>query len=300
MKKIGFIGLGTMGEPMAINLLHAGFDVTVYNRTASKCTPLQKKGAQIALTPGMASDSKDVIMTMVSNDNSIHDVYYGPNGILESLQPGSIVIDSSTISPELVKKVAFDVEQRGCYFLDAPVTGSKPGAISGTLVFMVGGSADVIEANRDIFDSLGKTLIHMGENGSGAVAKLAHNAMVGIHNVALAEGFAIAVKSGVPAEKFLQLVQNGSAGSKQAELKGRKIIENDFSNQFSLALMLKDLKLASSLSDNTGVPSPMLGLAKSMFQSGYTQGYGEEDLSAVVKCYETWIGQKIGGQTEES
>lgn len=299
MKKVGFIGLGTMGEPMAINLLHAGFELTVYNRTTSKCAPLQKIGAQIALTPGIASDSKDVIITMVSNDDSIHDVFYGPDGILEGLQPGSVVIDSSTISPELVKKVALDVEQRGCHFLDAPVTGSKPGAINGTLVFMVGGNADVIEEHRDIFDSLGKTLIHMGENGSGAVAKLAHNAMVGIHNVALAEGFAIAVKSGVPAEKFLQLVQNGSASSKQAELKGRKIIENDFSNQFSLALMLKDLKLASSLSDNTGVPSPMLGLAKSMFQSGYTQGYGEEDLSAVVKCYETWIGQKIGGQIEE-
>ncbi|AIQ16412.1 3-hydroxyisobutyrate dehydrogenase [Paenibacillus sp. FSL H7-0357] len=300
MKQIGFIGLGTMGAPMASNLLRGGFQVTVYNRTAAKCEPLVAEGALSASTPQDAAEGKDIIMTMISNDDSIREVFYGQGGILEALKPGAVIIDSSTISPGLVREIAAAVEERGGKFLDAPVTGSKPAAVEGTLVFMVGGSAEVIEEHRDIFDSMGRLLLHMGDNGSGAVAKLAHNAMVGIHNVALAEGFSIAVKSGVPADKFLELVQNGSAGSKQAELKGRKIIENDFSNQFSLALMLKDLKLASSLSDSTGVPSPMLGLAKSMFQAGYTQGYGDEDLSAVVKCYEEWIGQKIGaGASQE-
>ncbi|GGF82546.1 NAD-dependent L-serine dehydrogenase [Paenibacillus albidus] len=300
MTTIGFIGLGTMGAPMASNLLRGGFQVTVYNRTASKCEPLQEEGAQAASTPRAAAEGKDVIITMISNDDSIREVYCGKDGILDTVQTGTVVIDCSTISPGLVHEVAAAVQERGGHFLDAPVTGSKPGAVGGTLVFMVGGSAAVIEKCREIFDTLGKKLLHMGDNGSGAVAKLAHNAMVGIHNVALAEGFALAVKSGVPADKFLELVESGSAGSKQAELKGRKIIENDFSNQFSLALMLKDLKLASSLSDTTGVPSPMLGLAKNMFQAGYTQGYGEEDLSAVVKCYEEWIGRKIGGQTSEA
>lgn len=136
----------------------------------------------------------------------------------------------------------------------------------------------------------------MGPNGSGAVAKLAHNTMVGINNLALAEGFAIAAKSGIPAESFLELVQLGSAGSKAADLKGRKIIEHDFSNQFSLALMLKDLKLAASLTDNQSIPAPMLSIAKSLFQAGQTQGYGDEDLSAVVKTYEAWIGHTIGGK----
>ncbi|QWU17440.1 NAD-binding of NADP-dependent 3-hydroxyisobutyrate dehydrogenase [Paenibacillus sophorae] len=294
MKQIGFIGLGTMGAPMASNLLRGGFQLTVYNRTASKCDPLVKEGATAAATPQAASEGKDVIITMVSNDDSIREIFYGPEGILESLKPGAVVIDSSTISPGLVKEIAAAVESKGGHFLDAPVTGSKPGAVEGTLVFMVGGSADIIEANRDLFDAMGKLLLHMGENGSGAAAKLAHNAMVGIHNIALAEGFSIAVKSGVPADKFLELIRNGSAGSKQVELKGRKIIEGDFSNQFSLELMLKDLKLASALSDANGVPTPALELAKSLFQSGYSQGYGEEDLSAVVKTYEAWIGQKIG------
>lgn len=279
---------------MASNLLRAGFQVTVYNRTASKSDPLVTEGATAAASLQAASEGKDVIITMVSNDDSIREIYYGPEGILEALKPGAVVIDSSTISPGLVKEIAAAVENKGAHFLDAPVTGSKPGAVEGTLVFMVGGSADVIEASRDVFDAMGKLLLHMGENGSGAAAKLAHNAMVGIHNIALAEGFSIAVKSGVPADKFLELIRNGSAGSKQVELKGRKIIENDFSNQFSLGLMLKDLKLASALSDASGVPTPALELAKSLFQAGYNSGSGEEDLSAVVKTYEAWIGRKIG------
>lgn len=296
MKKIGFIGLGTMGAPMASNLLKQGYEVTVYNRTSEKCLPLAQQGAKTAPTPREAALQQDVVITMVSNDDSIREVFYGEEGIIASLNSVMTVIDCSTISPKLVKEIASAVTGLGASFLDAPVTGSKPAAIHGTLVFMVGGDPKVIETHSDIFETLGKKVIPMGENGSGAVAKLAHNTIVGINNLALAEGFAIAAKSGIPADRFLELVQLGSAGSKAADLKGRKIIDGDFSNQFSLALMLKDLKLASSLTDGMGMPSPMLGLAKSLFQAGASEGYGDEDLSAVVKCYEAWIGQKIGQQ----
>jgi len=281
---------------MASNLLKKGYEVTVYNRTPSKCEPLVAEGAAAAATPREAAAGRDVVITMVSNDDSIRDVFYGEDGILGSLEAGVTVIDSSTISPGLVKEIAGSVGELGAHFLDAPVTGSKPAAIDGTLVFMVGGEASVLQNVTDVLDTLGKRIIHMGPNGSGSVAKLAHNTMVGINNLALAEGFAIAAKSGIPADSFLELVQLGSAGSKAADLKGRKIIDADFSNQFSLALMLKDLKLASSLTDVSGIPAPMLNMAKSLFQAGATQGYGEEDLSAVVKCYEAWIGQTIGGK----
>ncbi len=296
MKKIGFIGLGTMGLPMATNLINKGFEVTVYNRTASKCQPLIDQGATIALTPREATNGTDVVITMVSNDDSIRSIYYGEEGILDAVRSGTTVIDCSTISPELVKQLATEVNKRGAHFLDAPVTGSSPAAIDGTLVFMVGGSADIITNQSVIFDTLGKRVLHMGPNGSGAVAKLAHNTMVGINNLALVEGFSIASKSGIPADTFLELVQLGSAGSKAADLKGRKIIDHDFTNQFSLQLMLKDLKLASSLTDSIGVPTPMLNLAKSLFQTGQSEGFGEEDLSAVVKCYEAWIGHTIAGK----
>lgn len=288
-----------MGAPMASNLLKKGYEVTVYNRTPSKCEPLVAEGAAAAATPREAAAGRDVVITMVSNDDSIREVFYGEDGILRSLEAGVTVIDSSTISPGLVKEIAASVGELGAYFLDAPVTGSKPAAIDGTLVFMVGGEASVLQNVTDVLDTLGKKIIHMGPNGSGSVAKLAHNTVVGINNLALAEGFAIAAKSGIPADSFLELVQLGSAGSKAADLKGRKIIEADFSNQFSLALMLKDLKLASSLTDVSGIPAPMLNMAKSLFQAGETQGYGDEDLSAVVKCYEAWIGQTIGGKPLE-
>lgn len=294
MKKVGFIGLGTMGAPMAANLLKQNFEVTVYNRTAAKCEPLISLGAHAAATPREAASQVDTVITMVSDDASIAAVYEGEDGLLAGLGQGTTVIDCSTISPALVRETASRVAARGGSFLDAPVTGSSPAAIDGTLVFMVGGPADVLQRQMDILDCLGKKVLHMGDNGTGAIAKLAHNTIVGINNLALAEGFSIAAKSGLPAERFLELVQLGSAGSKAAELKGRKIIEHDFTNQFSLALMLKDLKLASSLTDGASIPSPMLQVAKSLFQAGQTQGYGDEDLSSVVKIYEAWIGQKIG------
>ncbi|MEC2345521.1 NAD(P)-dependent oxidoreductase [Paenibacillus barengoltzii] len=294
MKSIGFIGLGTMGAPMASNLLRAGYPVTVYNRTASKAAPLTELGATVAASPKEAAAGADVVITMVSNDDSIIEVYEGGNGVLAGIRSGTTVIDCSTISPALVQRLAKKIAALGSSFLDAPVTGSSPAAIDGTLVFMVGGSAETLAQVMDLFDTMGKKVLHMGDNGSGAVAKLAHNTIVGINNLALAEGFAIAAKSGLPADRFLELVQLGSAGSKAAELKGRKIIEHDFTNQFSLALMLKDLKLASSLTDGSGIPAPMLNLAKSLFQAGQTQGFGDEDLSSIVKVYEAWIGKQIG------
>ncbi|MFL0555450.1 MULTISPECIES: NAD(P)-dependent oxidoreductase [Paenibacillus] len=294
MKSIGFIGLGTMGAPMASNLLRAGYPVTVYNRTASKAAPLTELGATVAASPKEAAAGADVVITMVSNDDSIIEVYEGDNGVLAGIRSGTTVIDCSTISPALVQRLAKQIAALGSSFLDAPVTGSSPAAIDGTLVFMVGGSAETLAQVMDLFDTMGKKVLHMGDNGSGAVAKLAHNTIVGINNLALAEGFAIAAKSGLPADRFLELVQLGSAGSKAAELKGRKIIEHDFTNQFSLALMLKDLKLASSLTDGSGIPAPMLNLAKSLFQAGQTQGFGDEDLSSIVKVYEAWIGKQIG------
>lgn len=294
LKSIGFIGLGTMGAPMASNLLRAGYPVTVYNRTASKAAPLTELGATVAASPQEAAAGADVVITMVSNDDSIIEVYEGDNGVLAGIRSGTTVIDCSTISPALVQRLAKQIAALGSSFLDAPVTGSSPAAIDGTLVFMVGGSAETLSQVTDLFDTMGKKVLHMGDNGSGAVAKLAHNTIVGINNLALAEGFAIAAKSGLPADRFLELVQLGSAGSKAAELKGRKIIEHDFTNQFSLALMLKDLKLASSLTDGSGIPAPMLNLAKSLFQAGQTQGFGDEDLSSIVKVYEAWIGKQIG------
>ncbi|MGZ9583574.1 NAD(P)-dependent oxidoreductase [Paenibacillus marinisediminis] len=293
MKKVALLGLGTMGYPMALNLLTKGFELTVYNRTAAKGEPLAAQGAKLVHTPGEAAASVDVVITMVSDDHSIHCIYDGEDGILAALKPGTIVIDSSTISPSLAKKLAEDCAARGAKFLDAPVTGSKPAAEAGTLLFMVGGEAEVLEAAMPVFKAMGTRIVHMGANGSGAITKLAHNTIVGINNIALAEGFSIVSKADVNPTAFLEVVQNGSAGSKAADLKGQKIIDGNFDNQFSLQLMLKDLKLASVLTDSMQLPTPLLEQAKSTFQMGQTQGYGPEDLCSVVKIYEQWIGHAI-------
>ncbi|MGG4192391.1 MULTISPECIES: NAD(P)-dependent oxidoreductase [unclassified Paenibacillus] len=292
--KAAVLGLGTMGAPMAANLLSKGFEVAVYNRSTDKTVPLVEQGATAVHLPREAAAQSDVVITMVSDDSSIEAIYYGEDGVLAAVRSGHIVIDCSTISPSLVQQLAAACAERGAQFLDAPVTGSKPAAVDGTLVFMVGGEETALQQAMPVLEAMGRMIVHMGPNGSGSITKLAHNTIVGINNAALAEGFAMVSKAGVNPEAFLQVVRNGSAGSKAAELKGEKIIAGNFDNQFSLQLMLKDLKLASVLTDTIQSPTPMLEVAKSLFQMGQTAGFGEEDLCSLVKIYEQWIGHPIG------
>lgn len=294
MKTIGFIGLGTMGEGMAANLLRKGFAVTVYNRTPGKDASLRHLGAASASSVAEAVRHADVVITMISNDAAVSEVYFGDEGILASVKSGTILVDSSTISPELARSIATEAAARGCRFSDAPVTGSKPAAIDGTLLFMVGGDEATIAELDEIFLAMGRDVIRMGESGSGAIAKLAHNTIVGINAAGLIEGMSIAAKNGIDASSFLRVVQSGGAASKQADLKGDKVINHDFSVQFSLALMLKDLKLSATLSDQSGVPTPMLQAAKNLFQAGLASGRGEDDLAVLALLYEQWIGRKIG------
>ncbi|RIE03726.1 tartronate semialdehyde reductase [Cohnella faecalis] len=294
MNTIGFIGLGVMGGPMAANLLRKGYAVTVYNRTPGRTEELEKLGADVAASIPETVRSADVVISMISNDQAIEQIYYGENGVLAALKPGTTVIDSSTISPALARRLANDVAAQFCDFMDAPVTGSKPAAIEGTLLFMVGGSKTTVAAHRELLLAMGKEVIHVGDSGSGAVAKVAHNTIVGINAAGLIEGMAIAAKGGLDASSFLRIVQSGGAASKQADLKGNKIIDHDFSVQFSLDLMLKDLKLSAALTDGLGVSTPMLEAAKSLFQIGQASGYGELDLAALARVYEEWIGMRIG------
>lgn len=293
MKKVGFIGLGVMGMGMAKNLLLRGYEVAVYNRTAGKAAELLKLGAVQLESPAAVAQAADVVITMISNDAAIRDVYWGDNGVFAGARSGITLIDSSTISPSLAKELAAAAAAISASFLDAPVTGSKPAAEDGTLVFMVGGSEDTISGVEDILLAMGRKVIPMGDNGSGAVAKLAHNTIVGINVVALAEGMAIAASGGIDGAAFLELVQSGGAASKAADLKGTKVLEGNYDVQFSLELMLKDLRLSSVLSDSFKVPTPLLEAAKSQFQIGDSMGLGELDMCSVAQAYEKWIGRKI-------
>ncbi|QHT62774.1 NAD-binding protein [Paenibacillus lycopersici] len=298
MFKIGFIGLGVMGEPMAANLLRKGFPVTVYNRTPGKAAKLIELGAEEAQTPAAIAGASEVIITMISNDDSIREVYYGENGLLGTLLPGTIVIDSSTISPELSRQLHRDIAGKSADFLDAPVTGSKPAAESGSLTFMVGGDVEALRKVKDVLEAMGRKIIPMGPGGSGSTAKLAHNTIVGINVAGLVEGMAIAASGGIDAKSFLELVQSGGAASKMAELKTPKFLARDFSVQFSLALMLKDLRLASQLSDALKTPTPILETVKSLYQIGDAMGFGDYDLSALAHGYEQWINKRITNHSD--
>jgi 3-hydroxyisobutyrate dehydrogenase-like beta-hydroxyacid dehydrogenase len=300
MKTIGFIGLGTMGKPMAANLLKKGYPVVVYNRTKGKTEELEEHGAEVVHSPGEAARSAAVLITMISNDAALEEVYYGSQGIFEGVHPRLTVIDCSTVSPNLSKRIYKDLGTHAVDFLDAPVTGSKPAAIDGSLTFMIGGLKEVIDENMDVFEALGTKVVHMGESGSGSQTKLAHNTIAGINLAALSEGFSIAAKSGIDLNKFLEIVQSGAANSKQADLKGNKIINHDFSNQFSVKLMLKDLLLSNQLTREWAGSTPLLEAAIERYQTALDKGWGEQDMSAVIQCYEEEMGVNMSEKTNNS
>ncbi len=300
MKTVGFIGLGTMGKPMAKNLINKGYLVTVYNRTTDKTIDLMKMGADVVGTPAEVARSVNLMFTMISDDEALKQVYYGENGIMNGIHPGLTIIDCSTVSPDLSRSFGKDLEARYVDFLDAPVTGSKPAAISGTLTFMVGGKKEVLDDHMDTFKALGSKVLHMGPSGSGSQAKIAHNTIVGINMVALTEGMSIAAKAGIDMEKFIEVVLAGGASSKMAELKGNRILDRNFSEQFSLQLMLKDLNLSSDLTGLMKIPAPMLQAARTIFQMAANKGLGPEDLSSVIQCYEEWINLQVKKKNETS
>lgn len=300
MKKIGFIGLGTMGLPMATNLLRKGYSLSVYNRTAEKSAELVSQGATAAATPADAAKDADVLITMLSNDIAIRQTFYDPKGIMEGIHPGMTVIDCSTISPHMSRTLQAELAEHAVQFLDAPVTGSKPAAINGTLLFMVGGSEEALNEHRDVFEAMGSRIVYMGPSGSGSYAKLAHNTIVGINAIGFIEGMALAAKANVDLNKFYEIVMAGAASSRQAELKGPKLLGRDFETQFSMQLMHKDLRLASQLTDQLQVTAPLLSLAKNVYEMGLSKGLGELDLSAIVQCYEEWMDKTIEASKNEA
>jgi 3-hydroxyisobutyrate dehydrogenase-like beta-hydroxyacid dehydrogenase len=296
MTKIGFIGLGTMGRPMAANLLKKGFSVTVYNRSPEKTAELAQLGAAVAASPAEAAQGADVIFTMLSNDAAVLDAVLGDNGVIAGVSAGKTVVDCSTVSPETSHTLHKALLDRAVEFLDAPVTGSKPQAESGVLAFMVGGSYAAMDRLRNVFEAMGSKLIYLGPSGSGSYCKLANNTMVAINMLSLIEGLSIVTKAGIDVEPFLEIVKAGGANSRITEMKSDKILNHEFSPQFSLQLMLKDLVLAGQVAGKFQLPSPMLKAATGVFQMGFSRGLGEEDFSGVTQCYEEWMNTSIRKQ----
>jgi len=293
MKKIGFIGLGTMGLPMAANLLKAGYDVIAYNRTQEKLEQIVSQGGKAAVSAAEVAENSDVVFTMLTADRAVEEVIFGENGLINGAKAGQIVIDCSTISPNTSIKLAQELGKLGVEVLDAPVTGSEPQAIEGILTFMVGGKKDVFEQCIPLFETMGKNAFYMGENGAGSYTKLANNTMAAINLLSLTEAITMATKAGIDPELFIKVVSGGGARSGMIDNKAPKILNRDFHANFATALMYKDLGLAMNIAAQLQVPVPVLSLVKEMLQMAILKGYANEDMCSVIKCYEEWAGVEV-------
>jgi 3-hydroxyisobutyrate dehydrogenase/2-hydroxy-3-oxopropionate reductase len=292
-ESIGFIGLGIMGHPMALNLIKAGHKLAVYNRTAAKAAALQAAGARVASSPADAARDAQIVMMIVSDSAAVEEVVTGQGGVLESLHAGTLVIDSSTISPTVSRKMACLVAGKGASWLDAPVTGSKHGAEKGELTFMIGGDRAAFDRALPVLQALGKKHIYCGAHGLGLSAKLAQNTIQATMLEAFCEGFVLAAKAGVRPETMLEIIQSSLARAALTDFKAPFIFKGDFTPYFPLKLMHKDLELAAEAGYAQGVPMPTLAAVKEVYMAARAQGKGDLDYAAVVTFLEELAGVKV-------
>jgi 3-hydroxyisobutyrate dehydrogenase len=280
---VAILGLGIMGSGMAGRLLYCGFPLVVYNRNGEKCTPFTAKGALSAETPREAASNAQIIISMVSNDEASRGVWLGENRALEGAAPESILIECSTLSGSWIHELSTRASDRGCRFLDAPVTGTKPHAASGELTFLVGGPAEVVEAARPLFSVLGRETIHLGPVGSGALMKLVNNFVCGVQAASLAEALSLIEAGGLDRTKALSILTGGAPGSGIVRRVADRVTANDYAPNFALRWMAKDLSYALEEALQRKIPLQTAQAALSIYQRAISEGYGDEDFSAVTK-----------------
>jgi len=291
---VGFIGLGIMGKPMAKNLIEAGHELVVYNRTQAKAEELAGDGATVAGSPREVAEQSDVIITMLPDSPQVEEVLVGEDGVLEGIKEGALVVDTSTISPVVTEELAAKVAEKGASMLDAPVSGGDVGAIEGTLSIMVGGSEEDFERARPLFDAMGKTVTHVGETGAGQVVKAANQIVVALTIEAVSEALVLGSKGGVAPEKILDVLGGGLAGNKVMEVKREKMLTHSFDPGFRIELHHKDLGIALAAGREYGVTLPVTAVVDQMLQELKMRGRGDRDHSALLTLIEDSSGHEIG------
>lgn len=281
MQKIGFIGLGIMGKPMALNLAHAGYPVSVYARRAEVSEPLIKAGAKAYPSPKELAPHADVIITMVPATVDVEEVVLGKNGIIHSAKPGTIVIDMSTISAAITQKIAAELAKHKIEMLDAPVSGGEQGAITGALSIMVGGKAETLEKVRPLFEVLGKQIVHIGDHGAGQVAKACNQIIIAETIIAVDEALRLAKASGVNPAKVREALLGGFASSRVLEIHGKRMLDNNYTPGFKANLHRKDMHLALDQAEQTGVDVPAAKYAMQRLDQLIMKGHSELDSSAI-------------------
>src|SRR5689334_1385466 len=291
--RVAFLGLGIMGRPMAANLVKAGHEVTVWNRT-----PKDVPGAQTATTPADAVKGKEAVWICVSDTKAVQSVLFGPQGAIHGLESGTVVVDSSTISPSASISMMEGLQEHGCEFLDAPVTGSKVAAEGGSLIFMIGGAAHAIEKVEPLLRAMGKKVIHMGDNGKGLSAKLSQNMNIVFIFQGLCESLTLARKLGVPQEKMFELIESSMIRSGVAEYKKPFLLAQDFTPNFPLKLMHKDIHLMLDAAKENDVKLPGLTeIDKVIYEEASKAGMDELDYAATITLLEEWAGLRTKAKT---
>jgi 3-hydroxyisobutyrate dehydrogenase-like beta-hydroxyacid dehydrogenase len=294
MAKLGFLGLGLMGYPMARNLLRAGHEVALWSNTTQKARQLaaEEKGL-FCETPHQVGEHGDYIFLCVGDTEMANRVILGPDGIIEGVHAGAIVADASTISPSQSRKIGEALRGKGVDFLDAPCTGSTPGAEGGTLTFMVGGDPKVFERMKPYFEPMGKRLYYCGGPGMGLQAKLSQNLILSNILMAFNEGMVLAAKAGVDPKLMLDILDNSAAKSGLIAYKAPFVFRRDFKANFSTKWMDKDLGLVLDSGKDLGVPLILTGLTRQLFQTAIAQGQADEDMCSTIKVLEKLAGVEV-------
>ncbi len=279
--KIGWIGLGNMGNPMVKNLVKAGFDVTVYNRNPEKSNTLKESiDVKIVGSPAAMVQDADFIFTMLSDDAALKEVYYGPSGLFSAMAAQKFIgIDMSTVSPDTTREIASGCKEYGIAYLDAPVSGSVKPAEDAQLIIMVGGEEEAYKKAEPILAVLGKSSAYLGSSGSGNIAKLAINLFLGITAQGLAEAVIFAGKNGMAAEQLMPLINAGAVGSALTKLKTDNIVSDNYKPAFALKLLAKDIRLATT----NGMDTPVGKCLSTTLEGAVKAGFGDEDMIAVIK-----------------
>ena len=283
---IGFIGLGIMGKPMARNLLKAGHSLVVHNRSRAAVDELSREGAKVAASSQEVAGQSDILITMLPDSPDVELVYAGESGVFSGVKAGSLLIDMSSISPVVARKLAGEAERRGCDMLDAPVSGGEAGAINAMLSIMIGGKTAAVEPAMPIFKLLGKNIVHVGEAGAGQVTKAANQMVVGTTIAIVSEALVLAAKAGVDPAKVRQALLGGFAQSKILEAHGQKMLERNFKPGFRIRLHEKDMKIALAAGSEYGVPLMVTSQVAQIMTAMKSMGNGELDHSAIVKFVE--------------
>src|SRR5215210_6339942 len=285
-ERVGFIGLGIMGLPMAKNLMQAGYDLSVHNRSPEKAQELGEQGATVATSPKEVAENSDVIITMLPDSPQVRDVVAGEGGLLEGITEGSLLIDMSTISPVVTEELAEAVKQQGASMLDAPVSGGDVGAIEGTLSIMVGGDQGDFERAKPLFEAMGKTVTHVGPIGAGQVTKAANQVVVALTIEAVSEALVLGSAGGVSPEKVLEVLSGGLAGNKVMEVKREKFLSHQFEPGGKVEFHRKELRIALEAGREYGVPLPATAMVCQLFEALTTRGRGGHDHSSLLALIE--------------